>query len=1148
MPQGGVHEGEDPRNAALRELREIGVTSVEIIEEVPYWLTYDFPPDVRERLQHEWGSDWKGQAEKWYLFRFTGKEEEINISGYENEKAEFGEFIWMSPQQVMALVSDIKKPLYEEVLKSFAPHLHLVPSIQDLQWNELHFTNDDTKQWSELQYHTDDTEVKDGVYEANGNENEEPVVLDSSDKSLVALSSLPDQQVEHVHDVSSHFITDQEFDTREDLTEWCQNVGKELNVVIIIFKSEKATHGRRGRLILGCERGGVYRNHRKKTTENEEEMKTPPRHRRRSSTRKCNCPFELRGIPVEGDKWKLKITCGLHNHELPKSLVGNSYVSRLTPDEKRILVDMTVSGVKPRDVLTTIKRHNDTNLSTMRTIYNAKAKMRLGDVEGRTAMHHLTKLITEKQYVHWERKAMDIDIASDIFWAHPESILLAKCFPSILMLDCIYRTKRSKMPLLEVVGVTSTSKTFYIAFAFLQAEKENNYEWALQKLKRLFEPHALPNVFVTGKEQALIHAVHTVFPNCKHLLCTFHISRDIEQNCKRYFEASEGWKVFFQEWSDLTQSESEQEFVNMWEKFKATWAAFPKCLEYVATTWLPYKENFVSAWINCIKHRGNRTISRSEGTLARLMEHIELSEGALNTVWSDMHNLLELQFTEVKYDLERNLTTMEPIHNLPHFRDLKGVVSHYALDLIHVEFVRAQYIGIDASSCDHLLRTIYGLPCAHELVHFHIEGQPIPLSHLDNHWKKLSTVPDLPQYSDLDYLPEMQLLKEMWDTSTQDKRQIIERKLREIVSPPAMLLLELTPPVPRGRGRPRTVFRSEEKKLRALPSIEEKKTEAVPSTEEKILEAVLSTGENNFEAPLPSIEETILEAPLPSTEEKKPRAAGTEDKKPRTPASAKEKKNVTTPKKDPSGSKYSKRKQEPQIIRKRKEEQQNEASGVTPPIPKRRRRKSNAIVSSDMSTYLEYLPEVYRSFIEDIQDVCNDGNCGYRAVASLMGLNEQTGWKQVRHSLIQEMLKNRGYYEKVFGADFHSNISRVLDCYDSPCPTANWMQMPEMGYLVATTYQCVLVFISDVQCVTFLPLLGNPVIPHRVVSIGFVYRGHYIKLFLEKDAPIPPIGILWHEYRKEEARAWADPYENRIKEFMFIAPQTTAGGDFANEM
>lgn len=123
MPQGGVDE-EEPRDAAMRELKEeTGVSSAQILDEVPYWLAYDFPPEVREKLNNQWGTDWKGQAQKWFLLRFVGNEEEINLSGDGSEKPEFGEWSWMAPQQVIELAVGFKKPVYEEVLKYFAPHL-----------------------------------------------------------------------------------------------------------------------------------------------------------------------------------------------------------------------------------------------------------------------------------------------------------------------------------------------------------------------------------------------------------------------------------------------------------------------------------------------------------------------------------------------------------------------------------------------------------------------------------------------------------------------------------------------------------------------------------------------------------------------------------------------------------------------------------------------------------------------------------------------------------------------------------------------------------------------------------------------------------------------------------------------------------------
>ena len=90
MPQGGIDEDEDPYAAALRELyEETSIRSVQKLGEIADWLTYDLP---REVVKTAWGGRYRGQKQKWYALRFTGKDGEINIDEPGGHKPEFVEW------------------------------------------------------------------------------------------------------------------------------------------------------------------------------------------------------------------------------------------------------------------------------------------------------------------------------------------------------------------------------------------------------------------------------------------------------------------------------------------------------------------------------------------------------------------------------------------------------------------------------------------------------------------------------------------------------------------------------------------------------------------------------------------------------------------------------------------------------------------------------------------------------------------------------------------------------------------------------------------------------------------------------------------------------------------------------------------------
>ena len=116
MPQGGIDGDEDPAAAALRELEEeTAVRSAEIIAEAPDWYNYDLPAHL---IGKSWKGKYRGQTQKWFAARFTGKDSEINLSP-PGHKQEFDQWRWVKMHEVIDAIVPFKKPVYEKVIAAF---------------------------------------------------------------------------------------------------------------------------------------------------------------------------------------------------------------------------------------------------------------------------------------------------------------------------------------------------------------------------------------------------------------------------------------------------------------------------------------------------------------------------------------------------------------------------------------------------------------------------------------------------------------------------------------------------------------------------------------------------------------------------------------------------------------------------------------------------------------------------------------------------------------------------------------------------------------------------------------------------------------------------------------------------------------------
>ena len=110
MPQGGVDEGENFLNAAYRELEEeTSIKKVELIQELQGTITYELPDRL---LGIIWKGKYRGQKQKWFLMRFNGEDNEINIK---TKNPEFLEWKWIELEKITEIVVDFKLHVYTKL-------------------------------------------------------------------------------------------------------------------------------------------------------------------------------------------------------------------------------------------------------------------------------------------------------------------------------------------------------------------------------------------------------------------------------------------------------------------------------------------------------------------------------------------------------------------------------------------------------------------------------------------------------------------------------------------------------------------------------------------------------------------------------------------------------------------------------------------------------------------------------------------------------------------------------------------------------------------------------------------------------------------------------------------------------------------------
>ncbi|WCJ38427.1 hypothetical protein M5689_019488 [Euphorbia peplus] len=530
-------------------------------------------------------------------------------------------------------------------------------------------------------------------------------------------------------DYGPSFQSDEKFATRDDAVEHVKCIAILQHFEMVISSNHK--DGRQ--CTMRCSRGLKYK-----------PLKDPSARQRQCRTNKCGCPVKLklkqRRYP-DGNFWSIH-TCSaeesMHNHPLAVYPEGYRQMSGLSPSSKDIIRDMTDAQSKPGPILAAIHKACPYDNAHIQHVYNEREGLRQRAREGRDVPSQMFYLAKKNNYTY-SYVVDEGNTLTHIFMAHPVAVKLLRTYYWWIGVDSTYKTNKYNMPLLEIVGTTPCQKNFLVAYVFLQNESAESYRWALQTLRGMFLKDKFPVAITSDRELGLIRPLQDVFPESQHLLCTWHINRDVVAHVIKRCKQTENFAASFKSgrWKKIIHAPTIEDYNYEVNSMKEVYAKnLSHIVQYLETTWLVHKEKFVDAWTNNLLHFGNKTTCRVEAAHASLKDWLYTSTGALDSLWSKVHKKLGSEHTEIRRTLEeaRRFRPIDPL-GAP-LTYLNGHVTHYCIGLLSDELRSMKKMGRESHDrCDHVLRTTHGLPCACEMYEAFRSKTPITLECVHVFWK-----------------------------------------------------------------------------------------------------------------------------------------------------------------------------------------------------------------------------------------------------------------------------------------------------------------------------------------------------------------------------------------------------------------------------
>lgn len=488
---------------------------------------------------------------------------------------------------------------------------------------------------------------------------------------------------------------------------------EDLGYVIVLKNSDICSQ----RYRYKCDRGGHLK-------------ERPVYGKREKLSKRIDCPFELycRFIKKTG-LYHVDLINDNHNHEPATCLLGHSAARKLTDEQKEEASIMLRKGIKAKQVVSYLIEKNEKVLIIAKDLYNLKAKSVEDELSGLSWVDCLLKNLQSGNYYSNFQKD-NVGRIDRLFFSHRISVGLIRQYGDVFLMDSTYKTNKFNMPLLNIVGITGCNTTFYAAFAFLRKEEESDYSWALEQFSSL--AHITPSVIVTDREMALMKGIERTFPNSAHFLCIWHMQKNILTKCKELFPNAEDFYQFQLEINSIIYVESEIEMQDKLENMRRKYSENPAAFNYFTSTWLPYKDKFITCFTNLVFHLNSTATSRVESAHVPIKTALGKSTGNLNTVVDSIEMIIEDQYRTICANLENDMSSISRKLRDPFFQFVVFKVSIYALNLVYDKLKDVRH-GI-VKTCTSRFRTTMGLPCSHELRDMILAGKVLSVADFHSHY------------------------------------------------------------------------------------------------------------------------------------------------------------------------------------------------------------------------------------------------------------------------------------------------------------------------------------------------------------------------------------------------------------------------------